>query len=92
MSATDPKVQNAHALIHLIRKLNPEVLNALIVREAGEPLAQFFLNYSANLIAKDPSRILENCSSLMLMGYLIRAAEDGTRVPELQPTQPGAAA
>ena len=52
------------------------MLNALIQREAGEELAQFFLSYSANLISKDPQRVVENTSSLMLMGYLIRAAED----------------
>ncbi|HYX90276.1 MAG TPA: hypothetical protein VE782_01840 [Myxococcaceae bacterium] len=56
--------------------MDPAVLNALIVREAGEDLAQFFLSYSANLISKDPSRVLENTSSLMLMGYLIRVNEE----------------
>jgi hypothetical protein len=62
--------------INQIRTMDPSQLNAMIVREAGEDLAQFFLTYSANLIAKDPERVLENTSSLMLMGYLIRAAED----------------
>ncbi|HZA14684.1 MAG TPA: hypothetical protein VE618_09310 [Myxococcaceae bacterium] len=56
--------------------MDPSALNALIVREAGEDLAQFFLSYSANLISKDPSRVLENTSSLMLMGYLIRVNEE----------------
>jgi len=62
--------------INAIRNLDPSVLNRLIVREAGEDLAQFFLSYSANLIAKDPNRVLENTSSLMLMGYLIRCYEE----------------
>jgi hypothetical protein len=62
--------------INAIRTMDPSILNALIVREAGEDLAQFFLSYSANLISKDPSRVLENTSSLMLMGYLIRVNED----------------
>ena len=61
--------------INRIRTMDPAELNALIVREAGEELAQFFLNYSASLIARDPQKVLENTSSLMLMGYLIRAAE-----------------
>ena len=56
--------------------MDPAALNALISREAGEDLAQFFLTYSANLISKDPSRVLENTSSLMLMGYLIRTQEE----------------
>jgi hypothetical protein len=62
--------------INAIRTMDPGALNALIVKEAGEDLAQFFLNYSANLISKDPSRVLENTSSLMLMGYLIRTYEE----------------
>lgn len=62
--------------INSIRTMEPSALNALIVKEAGEDLAQFFLNYSANLISKDPSRVLENTSSLMLMGYLIRTYEE----------------
>jgi len=61
--------------INSIREMDPALLNAMIVREAGEALAQFFLSYSANLISKDPERVLENTSSLMLMGYLIRANE-----------------
>ena len=62
--------------INRIRTMDPAELNALIVREAGEELAQFFLSYSAGLISRDPEKVLENTSSLMLMGYLIRAAED----------------
>lgn len=62
--------------INAIRTMDPAELNAMIVREAGEELAQFFLSYSANLISKDPTRVLENTSSLMLMGYLIRQNEE----------------
>jgi hypothetical protein len=66
--------------INTIRTMEPSSLNGLIVREAGEDLAQFFLSYSANLISKDPGRVLENTSSLMLMGYLIRCHEERTRL------------
>jgi hypothetical protein len=62
--------------IDRIRTMDPTVLNALIQREAGEDLAQFFMSYAARLISRDPERVLENTSSLMLMGYLIRAAEE----------------
>ena len=61
--------------INRVRTMDSAELNALIVKEAGEDLAQFFLAYSANLISRDPERVIENTSSLMLMGYLIRAAE-----------------
>ncbi len=62
--------------INQIRIMDAAKLNAMITREAGEDLAKFFLAYSSNLISKDPERVLENTSSLMLMGYLIRAAEE----------------
>jgi hypothetical protein len=62
--------------INRIRAMDAAELNALILREAGEELAQFFLSYSASLISKDPQRVVENTSSLMLMGYLIHAAEE----------------
>jgi hypothetical protein len=62
--------------INTIRTMEASALNQLIVKEAGEDLAQFFLSYSANLISKDPGRVLENTSSLMLMGYLIRCHEE----------------
>ncbi len=74
----EPKKGFAVEFINRIRTMDPAELNAMIVREAGEELAQFFLSYSANLISRDPERVIENTSSLMLMGYLIRAAEDRT--------------
>jgi hypothetical protein len=70
--------------INRIRTMDPAELNALIVREAGEELAQFFLSYSANLISRDPEKVLENTSSLMLMGYLIRAAEQHAEARQTQ--------
>jgi hypothetical protein len=73
--------------INLIRTMDPQVLNALIVKEAGEDLAQFFLTYSANLISRDPARVLENTSSLMLMGYLIRTNEEKSGVSSVAPFQ-----
>jgi hypothetical protein len=73
----------AIAFINDIRTMEPSILNALIVREAGEELAQFFLSYSANLISRDPERVLENTSSLMLMGYLIRASEEKKRAEQI---------
>ena len=70
------KKELAVDFINLIRSMDASELNALIIKEAGEDLAQFFLSYSANLISKDPTRVLENTSSLMLMGYLIRTREE----------------
>jgi len=73
------KKQLAVAFMNDVRTMEPAALNALIVGEAGEELAQFFLAYSSGLIARDPTKIVENTSSLMLMGYLIRANEERRR-------------
>ena len=75
------KKEVAIQFIDAIRTMEPGALNALIVRAAGEDLAQFFLSYSANLVSLDPDRVVENASSLMLMGYLIRTQEE-RRAPE----------
>ncbi len=71
-----PKKGFAIDFINQIRTMEPSQLNAMISREAGEELAQFFISYASKLISRDPARVLENTSSLMLMGYLIRAAEE----------------
>jgi hypothetical protein len=83
MSASAEKKSFAVDFINRIRTMDPGVLHAMIAREAGEDLAQFFLTYAANLISRDPERVLENTSILMLMGYLIRAAEERTPHREL---------
>jgi hypothetical protein len=70
------KKDAAVQFIQEIQRMEPPELHALITREAGEDLAQFFMSYAATLIAKDPRRVLQNGSSLMLMGYLIRTREE----------------
>jgi hypothetical protein len=93
MQLSDKK-QHAVDFINGIRTMDAGLLNALIVRTAGEDLAEFFLNYSAGLFSKDPHRMVENATSLMLMGYLIRDAEkaDHLFVNEPGATQPPAVA
>ncbi|HXN41238.1 MAG TPA: hypothetical protein VN918_05570 [Myxococcaceae bacterium] len=82
------KRDQAVDFIKSVRAMDPETLNRLITKEAGEELANFFLSYSASLITKDPSKILENTASLMLMGYLIRSHEEIAAPPYrmIQPT------
>jgi len=86
------KKELAVDFINTIRAMDPSVLNRLIAGEAGDDLAQFFFQYSANLISKDPSRVLENTSSLMLMGYLIRSHEEKKTRLLRAPLQPQALA
>ena len=61
--------------INMIRAMEPSALNRLIIAECGEDLAKFFLDYTTQLIAKNPDRVRENTSAVMLMGYLIKCRE-----------------
>ena len=81
------KKELAIEFITTIRNMEASTLHALIQREAGEDLAQFFLSYSAQLVTKEPARVLQNVSTLMLMGYLIRRHEEGGK--GLPPRFPG---
>lgn len=69
------KRERAVEFIRLIRAMDRENLHGLILREAGEDLAQFFLNYATDLMAREPERAVQNASSLLLIGYLIRGHE-----------------
>jgi hypothetical protein len=66
----------AMSFMRRIRAMPREELHAIILRHAGEDLAQFFLTYAANLMQREPQRASENASSLLLIGYLIRCFEE----------------
>lgn len=57
------------------RLMDRDELHDLILREAGEDLARFFLAYATDLMEREPGRAVENASSLLLVGYLIRGHE-----------------
>ncbi len=73
------KKAEAIEFLQSLQTMEPAAINAMILREAGEELAQFFVHYTANLITREPGRVAETTSSLMLMGYLIRAHEERAR-------------
>ena len=62
--------------IRKVRSMDRDDLHKLILRNAGEDLAQFFLAYASDLMEREPDRAAENASSLVLIGYLIRCFED----------------
>ena len=80
------KRELAVQFIRRIRGMERDRLHALILEEAGEELAQFFLAYATDLIDREPQRAAENASSLLLIGYLIRAFESEAKpmVPFVQ--------
>jgi hypothetical protein len=69
------KRELAIEFIRQIRAMERDKLHSLILREAGEDLAHFFLAYATELMQREPQRAVENASSLLLIGYLIRAFE-----------------
>ena len=69
------KRELAVEFIRQIRAMERDKLHALILGEAGEELAQFFLAYATDLMEREPGRAVENASSLLLIGYLIRGFE-----------------
>jgi hypothetical protein len=66
----------AMGFMRKIRCMPREELHALILKQAGEELAQFFLSYATDLMESEPHRTAENASSLLLIGYLIRSFEE----------------
>ena len=75
------KRELAIEFIRRIRAMEREKLHSLILQEAGEDLAQFFLAYATELMQREPQRAVENASSLLLIGYLIRAFESEMKEP-----------
>ncbi|GAC1347056.1 MAG: hypothetical protein NVS2B9_12220 [Myxococcales bacterium] len=73
--SSERKRERAVEFIRRIRAMDRENLHGLILREAGEELAQFFLTYATDLMAREPERAVQNASSLLLIGYLIRGHE-----------------
>ena len=75
------KRDQAIDFIRRIRAMDRETLHDLILAQAGEELAQFFLAYATDLMEREPQRATENASSLLLIGYLIRCFEEGIDRP-----------
>lgn len=69
--------------INRVRTSNPQDLDKLVAMEVGEELSNFFLEYATTLTTNAPNQPIQNATSLMLMGYLIRAKED-QQIPNFQ--------
>ena len=74
--------------IRQIRTMDRDKLHDLILRLAGEDLAQFFLAYATDLMEREPQRAAENASSLLLIGYLIRCFEEDPGQRAVGPNSP----
>ena len=82
------KRELAIEFIRQIRAMDRDKLHELILAQAGEELAQFFLAYATDLMTREPARAAENASSLLLIGYLIRCFEEGLESRATAPNSP----
>ncbi|MFA5750500.1 MAG: hypothetical protein WC895_04770 [Candidatus Shapirobacteria bacterium] len=76
----DARVTKAIEFIKSLKDANPDELNALIEGTMGKELADFMTRYAQLLIAQEPERILENAAALMVMGYLLRVDQEGSKI------------
>ena len=86
--SSERKRELAIEFMRRIRAMDRGELHDLILRQAGEELAQFFLSYATDLMEREPERATENGSSLLLIGYLIRCFEDDLQAKTVVPERP----
>ena len=71
----DRKKEHAVHFIASLRDMRPEDLQTLIRSEAGESLSAFFAAYAAKVMEDAAAAPEATASTLMMLGYLIRARE-----------------
>lgn len=60
-------------------------LQQIVGEVIGEELATVMYNYARQVIEASPEKIVENASSLLILGYLLRVHEEGDIPPENPP-------
>ena len=68
-----------------LANMRPDRLQQIIGDAVGEELASVMFGYSRQVMNSDPNKQMENASSLMILGYLIRVHEEGGIPPETPP-------
>lgn len=65
----------ALAFLSELAGMERERLQQIIRDVVGEELAAVMFGYARQVLEAEPSKVMENASSLMLLGYLIRVHE-----------------
>jgi len=79
------KNELALGFLEELGRMKPERLRQIIETAVGEKLASTLFEYARKVIEADPSKIMENASSLLILGYLIKVHEEGAIPPENPP-------
>ncbi|MBW1807899.1 MAG: hypothetical protein JRJ87_06855 [Deltaproteobacteria bacterium] len=82
---TSSKKDLAVSFLKDLGKMEPERLRMIISKQVGEELAAVMFNYARQVIEASPDKAIENASSLLILGYLLKVHEDGAIPPENPP-------
>jgi hypothetical protein len=79
------KKELAVAFLGELANMRRDRLQQIVGDVIGEELATVMYNYARQVIEANPERVVENASSLLILGYLIRLHEEGGIPPENPP-------
>ncbi len=82
---TSSKNELAMAFLGELSGMRRERLQEIIRTVVGEELAAVMFGYAQQVLQADPAKAVENSSSLMILGYLIRVHEKGELPPDSLP-------
>ncbi|MBN2497518.1 MAG: hypothetical protein JXR96_23195 [Deltaproteobacteria bacterium] len=82
---TSSKKDLALGFLGELASMRPDRLQDIIRQVVGEDLAAIMFGYSKQVMEAAPDKQLENASSLMILGYLIRVHEQGGIPPATPP-------
>lgn len=72
-----PKKELALAFLGELVGMPRERLQSIIHDTVGDELAAIMFGYARQVMEAEPTKTIENASSLMILGYLIRVHEQG---------------
>ncbi|MBW2699594.1 MAG: hypothetical protein JRF33_02140 [Deltaproteobacteria bacterium] len=77
------KKELALVFLNDLSKMQPNRLQQIIGETVGEELATIMFGYAKQVMNADPAKQMENASSLMILGYLIRVHEESGLPPQI---------
>ena len=71
------KKELAVAFLNELASMQHERLQGIVEKVIGEELAAIMFNYARQVLQANPDKAVENASSMLILGYLIRVYEEG---------------
>lgn len=79
------KKELAVAFLNELASMQHERLQGIVENVIGEELAAIMFNYARQVLQANPDKAVENASSMLILGYLIRVYEEGEIPPDNLP-------